>query len=48
MAGKGSPAAKRIEQAELRLVYSRDALGELPLPERARAYPEFRLSLIHI
>lgn len=42
MARTKALAARPVEQAELRLVYSRDAALDLPLPERARVYPEFR------
>ena len=35
-------AEKRVWQPSLRLVYSRQGPEEIPLPERARAYPEFR------
>ncbi len=34
--------AKHVELPHLRVVYSRSGVGEVPIPERARAYPELR------
>lgn len=42
MGGKGSIASRPVPQTVLRLAYSRSGVGEVPIPERARVYPELR------